>query len=139
MPKKRLNFDMETPDGRLALVYKADQNRRFSIANYVLLSAIPPVWLAPYFVPPEFLFYTYSAIFLPTLIAFRDSIRGVRAKKSEVAQIDLYENGEQLLVRTYDGVLHKLDIYHNDKHEYKENKDKSLVFIMENFGRKYSI
>ena len=73
------------------------------------------------------------------MIAFRDSIRGMRAKRSEVAQIDLYENGEQLLVRTFDGVLHKLDIYHNDKHEYKENKDKSLVFVMENFGRKYSI
>ena len=43
------------------------------------------------------------------------------------------------MVRTFDGVLHKLDIFHNDKHEYKENKDKSLVFVMENFGRKYSI
>ena len=128
MPKKRLNFDIETPEGSLALVYKADQTRRFSFWNYVLLTAMPPAFMAHYFVPPEFLFYTYSAIFLPTLYAYIDSVRGIRAKKSEVAQIDLYENGEQLLVRTFDGVLHKLDIYHNDKHEYKENKDKSLVF-----------
>ena len=70
MPKKRLNFDLETPDGRLALVYQADQNMRFSFANVVLFSAMPPAFLGQYFVPPELLFYTYSAILLPTLIAY---------------------------------------------------------------------
>ncbi len=36
-------------------------------------------------------------------------------------------------------MLHKMDILHNDSHRFQENKDKSLVFVMENGGREYFI
>jgi len=43
------------------------------------------------------------------------------------------------LVKTRDEVLHKMDILHNDSHLLLENKDKSLLFVMQNGGRDYHI
>ena len=51
----------------------------------------------------------------------------------------LYENGEQLLIKTNDGVLHKINILQNDSHRFDSNKDKSLVFVMTNNRRDYWI
>ena len=57
----------------------------------------------------------------------------------DVDEIHLFDNGEQLLIKTNDGVLHKLDIIYNDNHRFGENKDGSLIFIMENGNRDYYI
>jgi len=57
----------------------------------------------------------------------------------DVDEIHLFDNGEQLLMKTHDGVLHKLDILYNDNHRFSENKDGSLIFIMENGNRDYYI
>ena len=51
----------------------------------------------------------------------------------------VFENGEQLLVKTADGILHKLNIIDNETHRYDVGKDKSLVFTMENSGREYKV
>ena len=40
-------------------------------------------------------------------------------------------------MRTADGVLHKIDILFNDSHQLAENKDKSLIFVVENGDREY--
>lgn len=49
----------------------------------------------------------------------------------------LMKNGNQLIVETYDGVLHKLNIIENREHEIIDNKDKSIVFVMKNAGREF--
>lgn len=41
------------------------------------------------------------------------------------------------MLKTHDGVLHKLDIIYNDSHRLAENKDKSLIFVVENGNREY--
>ena len=64
---------------------------------------------------------------------------GRKQREMDVSEMHLYETGEQLLVKTHDGVLHKLDIIYNDSHRFAENKDKSLIFIVENGGRGYHI
>ncbi len=41
-----------------------------------------------------------------------------------------------MLVQTYDGMLHKMNIIDTSEHEIVENKD-HLVFVMNNSGREY--
>lgn len=139
MPRRRLDFNLETPDGKVALVYKAGPSSRLDASSVVLGSAIVPALLAPYLVPPELLFYSYSALFLPSIYALMRRGRNKRQARGDVEEMHLFENGEQLLVRTADGVLHKLDILHTESHHLEDGKNGSLAFVMENSGRPYRI
>ena len=49
----------------------------------------------------------------------------------------LMKNGNQHIVETYDGVLHKVNIIENREHELIDAKDKSIVFVMRNAGREF--
>ena len=49
----------------------------------------------------------------------------------------LMKNGNQLVIETYDGVLHKVNIIENIEHEIIDSKDKSIVFVMKNAGREF--
>lgn len=51
----------------------------------------------------------------------------------------LMQNGEQLVVETFDHVLHKLNIMDNDQYEVYETKNKTLMFQMINSGREFNI
>ena len=140
VPKKRLNFNIETPDGRMTRVFKTNSQSGLSFWNIVLATAIPPAILAPYMIPPELLLYTYSAIFLPSAYALYDRFKRGRMAVRDVAEIHLYESGNQLLLKTKDGVLHKLDIIGNDSHRLIDNKkDSYLTFAFTNSGREYYI
>ena len=121
-------------------VYKSGSQSGLNFWNIVLATAIPPAILAPYMVPPDLLLYTYSAIFLPSVYALYDRLQRGRKALRDVAEIHLYENGQQLLVKTKDGVHHKIDIIHNESHRFIENKkDTSLIFCFTNSGREYYI
>ena len=139
MPRERLDFNTVTPDGKVALVYKADQSSRMNVWNVILGSAIPPALFAPYLVPPDLLLYSYTALFLPSMYALFDRRKKKQRAKGEIDEMYVFENGEQLLVRTVDGVLHKLEIIHNMSHNFEDGKDKALVFVMVNSQRKYYI
>ena len=56
--------------------------------------------------------------------------------KTEVYKLWIYQNGDQMLIQTYDGMLHRMNIVDNHEHEIVENKD-HLVFVMNNSGREY--
>ena len=57
--------------------------------------------------------------------------------KNEVKRMWLMKNGNQLVIETYDGVLHKVNIIENREHEIIDSKDKSIVFVMKNAGREF--
>ena len=57
--------------------------------------------------------------------------------KNEVKKMWLMKNGNQLVIETYDGVLHKVNIIENREHEIIDSKDKSIVFVMKNAGREF--
>lgn len=67
--------------------------------------------MAPYMVPPELLLYTYSALFLPSMYALFDRFMKGRRSVEEVEEIYIFESGQELLIKTRDGVLHKLLIH----------------------------
>lgn len=78
-------------------------------------------------------------MFLPSLYYYFD---GKRAQKEIVDQVEkmwLLKNGDQVVLRTFDGVLHKLDIVHIDEHYVETKKNKELVFTMTSFGRSYTM
>ena len=141
VPQKRLNFNLETPDGRVSLIFKAGPVNKFALWDALLAICAPGTLLAPMILPPEPTLLAFSSLFLPSVSLFAWLNRRKRSKRltREVAEAYLFENGEQLLLRMHDGVLHKVDIIHNDTHSLDENKDRSLIFIIENGGREYFI
>lgn len=60
----------------------------------ILAQTVPAALLAPYFVPPELLMYTYSALFLPTVYALYNRRTMKNRIHFEASEIYLYENGE---------------------------------------------
>ena len=49
----------------------------------------------------------------------------------------LLKNGDQLVLQTADGVMHKVNIVLNTEHEIKELKNNVLEFIITNCSRDY--
>lgn len=79
--------------------------------------------------------FVYPALLVPTAYTMFQSYRLNMLFKAEVHRIWLMQNGDQLVVQTYDGMLHKLNIMDNDEYEIFDAKDKTLVFQMQNSGR----
>lgn len=78
-------------------------------------------------------------LFLPSVYYLWDAMRLNMLFKNEVHKLWLLDNGDQLVVETMDGLLHKLNIIDNREHELTEAKDKSLLFVMSNSGREFII
>lgn len=74
-------------------------------------------------------------LFLPTAYHLFDyaKLKGV-VFKTEAHKVWLYKNGEQFLMQTYDGMLHRMNIIDNQTHMIVDNKD-HLVFVINNSGR----
>lgn len=80
----------------------------------------------------------FPMLLLPNLYYFYDWCKLKTLFKNEVRQAWLMENGNQLVLRTFDGVLHKVSIIENREHEIVQTKT-SLIFVMKNSGREYLI
>jgi hypothetical protein len=81
--------------------------------------------------------WAYPMLFLPAAFNLYDFAKlHFIVYKTEVSKMWLYQNGDQVLVKTYDGMLHRMNIIDNNEHEIVENKD-HLVFVMNNSGREY--
>lgn len=137
VPARRLNFNLETPDGKVSLIYKSMAESR-SFWPLVLGVSAPMTVLTnvvadlgdPMLQLAASVFFPLTSFYAAFALRMKRKVR-----EHDVAEAYLYESGEQLLLRTHDGVLHKLDILHNDSHSFGENRDNSLIFIMENGDR----
>lgn len=78
-------------------------------------------------------------LFLPAAVNLYDLAKlRLIVYKTEVYKMWLYQNGDQVLLQTYDGMLHRLNVIDTQEHEIVENKD-HLVFVLNNSGREYLI
>lgn len=83
--------------------------------------------------------WAYPMLFLPTAFNIYDCYKlKCFVFRTEVYKIYLYQNGDQILVQTFDKMFHRLNISSNDEHEIVENKD-HLLFVMNNSGREYLV
>jgi len=138
IPKKRLSFDVATPEGPLTLLFQGNDalfkranNWKISLAMALPLSGFAYAMVAPVWVFP--------LLYVPALVNIWDMLR-VRhvVSKSTAHKLYLYQNGSQVLLQTYDGMLHKLNLKDNNEHDVIDQKD-SLVFVMYNSGRDFVI
>ena len=82
--------------------------------------------------------FVYPMLFLPTLYHLYD-LQRIKAKSiNQIYKFYLYQNGEQVLLQTYDGMLHRMNITDNEGFQIRELKD-NLVFDVENGGRTYTL
>ena len=138
IPKKRLLFDFASPEGPLALLYhasdanyKRENNWKISVGV-----AIPATTLAYYTLGAAY-WWAYPMLFLPVVFNLYDLANlKLMIQKTEVYKMWLYQNGDQILVQTFDGMFHRMNIIDNDEHLIVEKKD-HLKFVMINSGRKY--
>jgi hypothetical protein len=138
IPKKRLNFGFASPEGPLALIYEASDAYYKRANNWKLstAAALPAAGLAYYSLGAAYM-WAYPMLFLPAVFNLYDFAKlNLIVYKTEVHRMWLYQNGDQVLVQTYDGMLHRMNIIDNNEHEIVENKD-HLVFVMNNSGREY--
>ena len=122
----------------MALVYQSSDNFYKRAQNWKIstMVAFPASTLAYYTLGHQF-WWAYPMLFLPSLFNLYDLAKlKLIVFKTEVYKVWLYQNGDQLLAQTYDGMLHRLNIIDNNEHEIVESKD-HLVFVMNNSGREY--
>ena len=101
------------------------------------LTTIPAITLVSYYFSLSLL--TSSVILLPAGYNLYDMAKlKLIVFRSEVHKLWLLKNGDQVLVQTFDKMLHRLNIIDNKEHEIVENTD-HLVFVMNNSGREYLI
>ena len=140
VPKKRLSFDIGTPDGPMALIFQAnDISSQAMNWKVALASALPAAAMAAYMVPPVYLPYAYPALFSPALYGIFDAYRTLPAFRGQVHKMYLLKNGAQMVIETFDRTLHKVSILHNHENAFEEAKDGSLIFVMVNNGRKFKL
>ena len=99
--------------------------------------ATPGVALA-YFMLGTSAMWVYPMLALPTLYQLFDAWRIKDLLTNQCEKIYLYKNGDQLLVQTFDGTLHKMNIMNNQSHRIIDRKNE-LIFIMNNSGSDYLI
>lgn len=140
IPKKRLRFDFDSPEGPLALLFHSSDSFYKRANNWKLSTAVTvPAAVFAYMTLGAQYWWAYPMLFVPSAFNLYDLAKlKLIVFKTEVYKMWLYQNGNQVLVQTYDGMLHRLNIIDNAEHEIVENKD-HLVFVMNNSGREYLI
>lgn len=78
-------------------------------------------------------------LYLPTVYYLRDYylVKFIQTHV-EAKKLWLFKNGDQILVQTYDGMLHRMNIKENDEHSVIDKKN-FLLFVLSNSGREYLI
>ncbi len=141
IPKKRLRFDYNTPEGPMALVYQAGDANFKRANNWKIgtMIAAPATGFAYYTLAATQFWWTYPLAFLPVLFNLYDLAKlKLMTFKIEAHKVFLYQNGEQILLQTFDGMFHRLNVKDNNEHEIVEGKG-HLVFVMNNSGREFLI
>ena len=122
----------------MALIFHSSDAFYKRLNNWKIstFTAIPSAVLAFYTLGPAY-WWAYPMLFVPSVLHLYDFAKlKLIVFRTEVYRLWLYQSGDQVLVETYDGMLHRLNVIDNNEHEIVENKD-HLVFVMNNSGREY--
>lgn len=122
----------------MALVFHSSDSFYKRVNNWKLSAAVAmPATAFAYMSFGMTYWWAYPMLFIPTMFHLYDYAQlKLIMFKTEIYRMWLYKNGDQILIQTYDKMLHRLNIIDNQEHEIVENKD-HLVFVMNNAGREY--
>lgn len=140
IPKHRLKFQYDSPEGPMTLIFQSSDAfyKRADSWKLSTLVSLPATALAYYTFGAAYM-WAYPMLFLPTFYNLYDLAKlKFIVFRTEVYRMYLLQNGDQIVVETFDKMLHRLNIIDNEEHEIVENKD-HLVFVMNNSGREYLV
>ena len=143
VPKKQMKFDSKGGDGPMCLLFEAKPgaakalNRRRHTWKASLASALPAGYYASMLLDASQMWMCYPGLILPTLFFLRQAGRVNRALETRVDKMWVLQNGDQLVCRTSDGLLHKLNIVQNTHHNILTKKNNEIVFEVTNNKRSF--
>ena len=122
IPKSRLKFDYQSGDGPLCLLYEGKDLkglRKFlpNLWKIVLPLNFTSVYFASMIAGPQTSTFMYPLMFLPSYFTHRSGSKAREQSMDQIRKLWLMKNGDQIVCQTYDGVMHKMNIVHNAKHE----------------------
>ena len=100
IPKKKLNFDYDCPEGPLSLIYQASDDFYGKINNWKLSvgTAIPATYLAYYTFGLTY-WWAYPMMYLPAVFNLKDFFKlRLVVFRSEVYKMWLLQNGDQVII-----------------------------------------
>jgi len=133
-------FDYYCHEGPLKLIYqgKEDYFQQKDRWKLETLIATPVTAFAVYSLQAQY-WWIYPLIWA---LPVKDLLRAVQFHfvnfRTEIYRMWLMRNGDQVVVQTYDKIMHKLNVYDNLDYEMVERK-KDTIFVITNSGREYLI
>jgi preprotein translocase subunit YajC len=123
----------------MALVFQG-ADAPFSGKSKQLMTLTAAAMLAAPIGLSDFVLETELALSLP-LWFFNKKFRNQERRKAEqIKKMYLMENGQQVVLETYDGILQKINILHSDQYNIETEDDgESILFVMENDGRDFQM
>ena len=97
------------------------------------------VYFASVTLGPQAYSVLYPLMFLPSFLLHRSGKKVKEQNLDQIKKMWLMKNGDQLVCQTYDGLIHKMNIVHNSKHEVQVTKNKDLIFVMHNCSREFML
>jgi hypothetical protein len=93
---------------------------------------------APFGLPEDIAFLVEPALLLPLGLSYRSFSRQQKDLAYTIRRMYLLENGQQIVLETYDGVLQRLNILQNDEYSHDSTGD-GIVFTITNGERDFKI
>jgi len=93
---------------------------------------------APFGLSEEIAFLVEPALLFPLGISYRSYSRQQKDVAYTIRRMYLLENGQQIILETYDGVLQRLNILQNDEYSHDSTSD-GMVFTITNGERDFKI
>ena len=132
MPKRRLSFDYKCGDGPLHLLYEGCDQSTFRPHTWkvTLATALPAYYYGAFCMAANPYSFLFPLVFSPTLYYMYDGRKATKSFEDLIHKLWLMKNGEQLIMKTYDGVTHKINIAQNEKYSITPMKNNELIFLM---------
>ena len=109
-PSRRIRFDLDTSEGRMALVFQGKENPFSNVPKVSWMATIATMVAVPLGLPEDLVVLIEPSLLLPLGLTYRQLNRQRHDKAYTVRRMYLLENGQQLVLETHDGVLQRLNI-----------------------------
>lgn len=140
VPKTPLKFHTRTPDGTIAEVFRGNpaEHHKAHTWKTTLAGSMVGMAFAKYTLAAATFPLVAPIMLIPTVYYAYDGFKVRNRFKNQIERLWVYRNGDQLLMQTYDGVLHKANIIDNRAYKIEDSKN-GLDFVMINSGRNFMV
>ena len=116
IPPRKFVFDVDTPEGRMTKIFETDYSKiinKHRMYKFTAATLLPTIVFGSMFLPAAQATFLLPLALPMGYAAYRQQVLD-KILKNDVKEMWLMQNGAQIVVRTVDGILHKLNIVDND-------------------------